>query len=101
MILSFLGAVHWGLALASPEAPARAPRLILGVLPALIAWVALLLESGLALLLLGAGLLGTALVETLAARRGLLPPGYLGLRWMLSLAATACLWTAVVVFWEY
>ena len=39
VILSFLGAVHWGLALRAPPEEARyaAPRLGLGVVPALIA----------------------------------------------------------------
>jgi Protein of unknown function (DUF3429) len=101
VILSFLGAVHWGLALANPAAPARGWRLGLGVVPALIAWVALLLEAGSSLALLAAALVGTALVETLAARRGLLPPGYLALRWMLSLAAGLCLAIAALAFWEY
>jgi hypothetical protein len=101
VILSFLGAVHWGLALGSPEAPARGWRLVLGVVPALIAWVALLLEAGPSLALLAAGLVGTALVETLADRRGLLPAGYLALRWMLSLAAGLSLGLAALAFWEF
>lgn len=92
-ILSFLGAVHWGLALRAPpaEAPALWPRLGLGVLPALVAWVALLLPVRPGLLLLAAGALAVAAVETAAARRGLVPPGYLRLRWTLSIGAGACL----------
>ena len=49
VILSFLGAVHWGLALADDPvmSPHRgrvtAARLALGVLPALAGWAALLL----------------------------------------------------------
>lgn len=93
VILSFLGAVHWGLALRAPdaEAAATAPRLGLGVVPSLLAWGALLLPAGPDLLVLALGILGTAGVETLAARRGLLPPDYLRLRWVLSLGAAACL----------
>lgn len=124
VILSFLGAVHWGFGLggsgpggvgpggvgpgglgpsglgsagldlsgAAPAAPAAtAWRLGLGVLPALLGWVALLLPAGPGLALLAAGILGTAAVETLAARRGLLPDGYLRLRWWLSLGGAACL----------
>jgi len=93
VILSFLGAVHWGLALraAPAEAAAMAPRFGLGVVPSLIAWVALLLPPGPGLALLACGLLGTAAVETLAARRGLLPPDYLRLRWVLSGGAALCL----------
>jgi Protein of unknown function (DUF3429) len=93
VILSFLGAVHWGLALRAPasEAGALAPRLGLGVVPSLIGWVGLLLPPGPGLLLLALGLLGTAAVETLAARRGLPPPEYLRLRWMLSIGAALSL----------
>ena len=93
VILSFLGAVHWGLALrgALEEAPAAWPRLGLGVLPALVAWVALLLPARLGLVLLAAGVVAVSTVETVAARRGLVPPTYLALRWQLSLGAGACL----------
>jgi hypothetical protein len=93
VILSFLGAVHWGLALYAPAAEARyaAPRLGLGVVPALIAWAALLLPPVPGLSLLAAAILATAAVESLAARRGLVPLGYLRLRWVLSLGAACCL----------
>ena len=94
-ILAFLGAVHWGLALAAP-APAAAEdtaqrvawgRLGLGVVPALLAWVALLLPLPAGLVLLALGILTTALAETVAARAGLVPRAYLGLRWLLSTGA--------------
>ncbi len=93
VILSFLGAVHWGLALrGSPEeATAAWPRLALGVLPALVAWIALLMPARPGLALLAAGVLVVASVETAATRQGLVPRSYLGLRWQLSLGAGACL----------
>jgi hypothetical protein len=93
VILSFLGAVHWGLALRAPatEAAAMAPRLGLGVLPSLVGWVALLLPPLPGLTLLAVGILGTAAVESLAARRGLVPLAYLRLRWILSLGAALSL----------
>lgn len=92
-ILAFLGAVHWGLALRAPAAEQGAawPRLGLGVLPALLGWVALLLPAAPGLLLLAFGLLATAAMETLAARSGLLPLAYLRLRWLLSAVAASCL----------
>jgi hypothetical protein len=89
-ILAFLGAVHWGLALAAPS-PANVPRLALGVVPSLVAFAALLLPLRPGLLLLAAAILATAAVETLAARRGLVPRDYLRLRWYLSAGASACL----------
>lgn len=97
-ILAFLGAVHWGLALRAPAAEQASawPRLGLGVLPALLGWAALLLPAAPGLLLLAFGLLATAAVETLAARRGLLPPAYLRLRWLLSAVAAGCLVAAAL-----
>jgi hypothetical protein len=92
-ILAFLGAVHWGFALrALPgEEFASVPRLVLGVLPSLVAWGALLLPLPAGLWLLALGILATAVVETAAARRGLLPAGYVRLRWWLSVGAAASL----------
>ncbi|MBL6456981.1 DUF3429 domain-containing protein [Belnapia sp. T6] len=93
VILSFLGAVHWGLALNAPpaEIDAAAPRLGLGVLPALLAWAAMLLPPVPGLGLLAGGILLTAAGESLAARADLVPLPYLRLRWGLSLGAAACL----------
>lgn len=92
-ILAFLGAVHWGLALATPAAERGADwgRLGLGVVPSLIAWVALLLPLAAGLGLLAVAILGTAAVESWAARMGLVPRAYLGLRWLLSAGAAASL----------
>ncbi|WP_439594817.1 DUF3429 domain-containing protein [Falsiroseomonas sp.] len=98
-ILAFLGAVHWGLALATPEGAgsrATALRLILGVLPALVGWVALLLPLRPGLGLLALAILATAGIESLAARAGLVPRAYLRLRWALSLGAAGCLGLAAV-----
>lgn len=92
-IAAFLGAVHWGLALrpAPHEEGAAWGRVGLGVLPALLAWVALLVPLRAGLAGLAAVLLAVTLVESLAARRGLVPAAYLRLRWVLSLGAGACL----------
>lgn len=93
VILSFLGAVHWGLALAEPGRPptVTAARLGLGVVPSLLAWAALLLPPAAGLGLIAAGILATAGIETMASRRGLVPEGYLRLRWLLSPGAAHCL----------
>jgi hypothetical protein len=92
-ILAFLGSVHWGFALsAGPEAKLAEPgRLVLGVLPSLIAWAALLLPLRGGLVLLALGILATAVVETVVASAGLMPRGYLRLRWGLSAGAATCL----------
>lgn len=91
VILAFLGGVHWGFGLdagsAAPSDIQRA-RFGLGVLPSLIGWVALLIaflgfdRSALAVVTLG--FLVTTIVEARASRRGYVPRGYMGLRWVLS-----------------
>jgi hypothetical protein len=92
-ILAFLGAVHWGLALRAPpyERGADWGRLGLGVLPALVAWVALLLPLQAGLVVLAVAILSVAAVETAAARARLVPADYLKLRWLLSAGAGASL----------
>jgi hypothetical protein len=94
-ILAFLGAVHWGLALA--DGRAAWGRMGLGVVPALIGWVALLLPEPSGLLVVALGLVGTAAVESWAARLGLVPGAYLRLRWMLSLGASACCIAGIIL----
>ncbi len=105
VILSFLGAVHWGLALAAADgadaAPGQRARLLLGVLPALIAWAALvtdrLLAAELGLALLIGGFIAVVVVEEQGHRRGLVPGGYMGLRWALSVVVVALLTTVLVL----
>ncbi len=108
IILGFLGAVHWGLALARPALPgttagaeppslASADRLRLagGVLPALLGWAALLVSvaasPAIALVLLIAGFVATTAVEARATASGLVPPGYMRLRWLLTLVVVPTL----------
>lgn len=101
VILSFLGAVHWGLALADDRlaVPGHARtlrlRLALGVLPALVGWAALLIPMVasplLALVVLLIGFVLTALAEARATRDGLMPPGYMRLRWLLTAVVMLCL----------
>jgi hypothetical protein len=101
VILSFLGAVHWGLALADDRlaVPGHARtlrlRLALGVLPALVGWAALLIPMVasplLALVVLLIGFVLTVLAEARATRDGLMPPGYMRLRWLLTAVVMLCL----------
>ncbi len=90
VILSFLGAVHWGLLLRQSGAAAQA-RLAIGVLPSLAGWVALLLPDRYALALLVAAFGGFWLYEHRVVGTALLPGDYLGLRRHLSLAVCALL----------
>ena len=104
VILSFLGGVHWGLGLAAgPGQSARTQRarFSLGVVPALIGWVALLVtyvglpKAG--LLILVAGFVATTVGEARATRAGLMPAAYMGLRWVLSLVVIVCLVSVCLV----
>ena len=115
IILSFLGAVHWGFALAEPpqslaglsplpyaQDPAHKPRLVLGVVPALIGWAALLIgllipAPSIALCVLIAGFLATNIAEHTAHRRGWVPGTYLWLRWILTVIVVALLVTVLVL----
>lgn len=88
LIVSFLGGIHWGLAMrADPPAPAL---LGWGVVPSLVAWPALLMRADAALVLHGLMLLACYAVD-----RRLYPPqgaqGWLTLRFRLSaVAALSC-----------
>jgi hypothetical protein len=107
--LSFLGGVHWGLALADPRAdPLAEPaperdrlRFGLGVLPTLIGWAALLstllVMPEVALAILIAGFAATVLAETRLKRSDMLPSGYLWLRWTLTAVVLATLVTVLVL----
>ncbi len=108
-ILSFLGAVHWGFALAGASAVpvpagrrAETAQLAGGVLPALAAFLSLLLAGpaaaplgALALLALGFALVLAA--EQRGSRIGAVPPSYLGLRWVLTLVVLIVLLGVLVM----
>jgi hypothetical protein len=113
VVLAFLGAVHWGLALgglppagassaaAPPSASLQRWRFGLGVAPLLVGWAALILTKvvspllGIALLI--AGLIATLGVEHQAGRHSLLPRGYLTLRWGFTIIAAAMLVTVLTL----
>lgn len=93
VILSFVGALHWGCAMcAAPlDAALRRHAYAWSVVPALLAWPATVLAPGVASVLLVAGYaLHLWQDHRLAARAGL-PAWYLPLRWRLTLVAAACL----------
>jgi hypothetical protein len=100
--LSFAGGVHWGLALQTREAPPshERARLSFAVLPLLAGWIALLVlivAPRTALVLLIVAYIGAALLEHAAARRDLMPPRYLWLRWAFTIVAVAMLTTVLTL----
>ena len=98
-ILSFLGAVHWGWVLGPVAAPAGLPvvrTLILGVLPSLVGWAALLLPAPTGLALLICGFAGWYLLESRLLGAAVLGAGYFALRQRLTFGVIACLVVALV-----
>lgn len=100
VILSFLGAVHWGLALANPGLNKAQTWNVFGwgVIPSLLGWLAfLMLLLGVPAALVFAFLIGDLLlvriVDGVLVRLYATGPAswYLGLRTRLTLAASLCL----------
>jgi hypothetical protein len=97
VILSFVGALHWGAAAAAPTAFARA-QLVGGVAPALVAWAALAARArggpadasaSSALMLLAGGFVGTHFLDVAAAEArptAAVPAWFIGLRTPLTAA---------------
>ena len=94
VILSFIGAVHWGLAMNGAHTLARW-QLGLSVTPALAAWLLMATLPPLgALIGLGAGFLVVLGGDLLAIKYGLAPPSYARLCTVSSVIICAALWTA-------
>ncbi len=92
-ILSFVGALHWGFALAHPD-PRPADRdLLMGwsVIPALVAWVSMLVHLRPGLVLAGAMFIVQYSMDRALAQRFRFPPWYLKLRGGLTLVVVGCL----------
>jgi len=113
VILSFVGAVHWGFALrdtahpvnGTPLAPAvlgaERDLLVFGIVPAVIGWIALSLmlhfnAPALALFVLLVGFFITIVAETIGRGRGVVAGNYLALRWTVSVVGLIVL--LVVLF---
>ena len=89
VILSFVGALHWGFAMAMPSMPKVMRRncFVWSVVPALIAWPAMMLEPVLGAPLLMVGFVAHIWQDHRLAGRVELPPWYLPLRRQLTLVA--------------
>ena len=106
-ILAFLGGVHWGFVLETPEPDSRtvrrrdASRLAGGVLPSLIGWAALIVMlvgvPTAALAILIAGFVALTATEAALRRRDLVPHGYMWLRWGLSIVVVLTLATVLTL----
>jgi Protein of unknown function (DUF3429) len=97
-ILSFLGGVHWGLAIAaSTLTPSqRTFHLGLSVVPQLLGWSALLALFPYGFALTAMGLLSVLVIDAKAVRAKFSPRWFMALRWPLSCAAATALIIAAV-----
>jgi hypothetical protein len=98
IILSFIGALHWGFAMSLPGLAERqrAACFTWSIVPALIAWPAVLFSPIVATPLLLIGFIAHYLQDRRLARQATLPGWYLPLRLRLSSVAVVCLVAGVV-----
>jgi hypothetical protein len=100
LVLAFAGGVHWGLALL-PEALRPGMRFGAGVLPLIVAWVGLvaaqMVSPSIALAVLILGYIATILTEHRAARKLLVPSGYVWIRWGFSAVAVVAMAVVLVL----
>ncbi len=89
IIFSFMGAVHWGIAISSKQDSSE--YLIVSVMPALIAWLALLAPQTYAFLLLLFGFIALYVYDRFAEKKQQLPGWYLPMRQRLTIVVVICL----------
>lgn len=97
IILSFLGGVHWGLAMRHPSAETRARLYVLAVAPPLAAWAGLIVGGAPGLATLAICLAAHGGVDALLATRFAAPRWYPRLRLLLSTIATIAVMAAAAV----
>lgn len=103
VILAFMGAIHWGLAMRAEEQDERAQiQLALSVVPPLLGWLAIAggMPTGLALPILLLAYIGLYLADLRAVHLGLAPLWYSSLRTPLTLVVVLSLllaWASVMV----
>ena len=93
-ILSFLGGIHWGMAIAPARGthnPDVLTRLIVSVAPSLAGWTALLMPEKIGLYLLATAITAMLWVDLRATRAGQAPQWYPRLRIPLSCVVIASL----------
>jgi len=95
-IVSFLGAIHWGLAMR--QGPAQSlPALSWGVVPGLLGWIALLLDRTQGLLLIAALLWACLAVDWMRYPRYRLQ-AWLPMRlWLTLVSSSSCLAAAIAL----
>jgi hypothetical protein len=93
-ILSFLGGIHWGLAMGSERGSDNAnflPRLVLSVIPSLAGWAALLVSETTGLFILATAIAAMLWVDLRATKADYVPRWYPKLRIPLTCVVVATL----------
>lgn len=87
VVIAFIGAVHWGVILNHPETAPTSQRSILtvGVLPGLLAWLALMVSVEFGLLIFCCSFPALYGFERFSVLKTILPAWYLNLRLILTL----------------
>ncbi|MCK5931824.1 MAG: DUF3429 domain-containing protein [Fulvimarina manganoxydans] len=97
-ILSFLGGIRWGLAIA-PNPRSQRHDLILSVLPSLLAWVLTLVPAPWIFAGFAGGFALQGAWDFVSARRGHIPPWFARLRLTLTIVVTLCQVLAFLRSW--
>jgi Protein of unknown function (DUF3429) len=103
VVLAFIGGIEWGFELQSDhqQRSVSRARIALGILPLLVGWICLVLPVVVApwvsLVVLIIAYIAAVLAEHEAARRNLLPPRYLWVRWGFTVVAVAVLVTVLTL----
>jgi uncharacterized protein DUF3429 len=95
-ILSFMGGAQWGVLLPRHDGYTPSFRYLMSVLPALLAFVCLLIPNTPSLVGLIAGFLALLAYDLLTVRQGLTPRWYAPLRVQLTIAVVVLLGIAVL-----
>ncbi|KAK4058569.1 hypothetical protein OIO90_000013 [Microbotryomycetes sp. JL221] len=94
VLLSFLGAIHWGFEFAKYGGVLGNTRYVLGIVPCVVGWGSLLLAPQYALLTQWAGFFGAWYIDQQATVRGLTPRWYSTYRfWLTALVGSSILLT--------
>ncbi|KAG2181205.1 hypothetical protein INT43_008787 [Umbelopsis isabellina] len=95
-ILSWLGAIHWGLEMAKYNGTTGYARYSYGVIPPLLAWPTLFFPTDVALLSQSVGFVFLLYTDVKAAGRGWTPKWYPFLRYWLTWIAGGSIWLSLI-----
>ena len=100
VIMSFMGAIHWGAAMSS-NSNKHSQQLVVSVVPALAAWLALMISTVPALTILLTGFILLYLYDNAVEKSQDFPSWYIPMRKNLTIVVTLCLASALLsILWS-